>query len=37
MKALADDDKNEAQALYWTAKINLVHAQGRVEELFNIK
>ncbi len=37
LKALATDEKNEAQALYWTAKINLAHAMGRIEELFSAK
>jgi outer membrane protein len=35
-KALALDDKNEAQALYWTARVNLAHAMGTVEKLFDI-
>lgn len=36
-KAQAADDKNEAQALYWTAKINLAHAMGNIEKMFDIK
>lgn len=36
-KALSLDRKNEAQALYWTARINLAAVLGRLEELFDIK
>ncbi|MBF0490255.1 MAG: TolC family protein [Candidatus Omnitrophica bacterium] len=36
-KALAEDAQNEAQAMWWTAKINLARAMGRVEGLFESK
>ncbi len=37
VRAFAEDDKNEAQAVYWTAKLNLAHTMGRIEELFDIQ
>jgi outer membrane protein TolC len=35
--ASATDEKNEAQALYWTARINLAHVMGNIEELMDIQ
>ncbi len=37
IQAMAVDEKNEAQALFWTAKINLAHAMGSIDQLFEIK
>lgn len=35
--AIAKDDYQESQALYWTAIINLGHALGKIEEMFSAK
>jgi len=37
VRASSMDEYNEAKALYWTAKINLAHAMGRLDQLFGIK
>jgi len=37
IKAFALDERNEAQAVYWTAQINLAHTLGRIDNLFDLK
>ncbi|MEI7998159.1 MAG: TolC family protein [Candidatus Omnitrophota bacterium] len=35
-EALSLDDRNEALAVFWTAKINLAHTNGRIEDMFDL-